>query len=316
MALLVPQPVKAAKLRQRRVGEQIRIRLVAHEYSLPRTIFGRGIESYVAELRPAQGQSSLARIYYRPMQYEPSVPLAMLDYSAVHRFRAVRDSGCDATMEAISFSDVGDRSGKVISQGPQPVAVPNVVGATQATAESAITGAGLTFTETQAYSSTVPSGSVISENPAAGTMVQPGTAVALVISQGPQPVAVPNVVGATQAAAEGAITGAGLTFTETQAYSSTVPSGSVISENPAAGTMVQPGTSVALMLSQGPQTFTVSGQIVQLNGAGPLAGATVSLGSGLTATTDGSGNFHHRQRSERVLHSDSVIPVPPGERPE
>jgi beta-lactam-binding protein with PASTA domain len=179
----------------------------------------------------------------------------------------------------------------VISQGPQPVAVPNVVGATQAAAESAITGAGLTFTETQAYSNTVPSGSVISENPAAGTMVQPGTAVALVISQGPQPVAVPNVVGATQAAAESAITGAGLTFTETQAYSNTMPSGWVISENPAAGTMVQPGTAVALVLSQGPQTFTVSGQIVQLNGAGPLAGATVSLGSGLTATTDGSGNF-------------------------
>jgi hypothetical protein len=112
-ALLVPQPVKAAKLRQRRVGEQIRIRLVAHEYSLPRTTFGRSIESYVAELRPAHGHSSLARIYYRPMQFEPSMPLALLDYSAVHRFRAVRDSGCDATMEAISFSDISDRSGEI-----------------------------------------------------------------------------------------------------------------------------------------------------------------------------------------------------------
>ncbi len=37
--------------------------------------------------------------------------------------------------------------------------------------------------------------------------------------------------------------------------------------------------------------YTVSGQISLLNGAGALPGATVSLGGGLTATTDVNGNF-------------------------
>jgi beta-lactam-binding protein with PASTA domain len=47
---------------------------------------------------------------------------------------------------------------------------------------------------------------VISQNPAAGgANVPPGTAVDLVVSTGPAPVAVPNVVGLTQAAATTAI---------------------------------------------------------------------------------------------------------------
>jgi hypothetical protein len=67
------------------------------------------------------------------------------------------------------------------------VNVPNVVGDTQAVAGTAITGAGLTVgTVTQASSATVASGEVISENPAAGASVTSGSAVALVVSTGPQ----------------------------------------------------------------------------------------------------------------------------------
>jgi hypothetical protein len=90
----------------------------------------------------------------------------------------------------------------------------------------------------------VPSGSVISENPAAATQVNIGSAVNLVISTGPAQVQVPNVVGQTQAAATTAITGAGLVpGTVTTASSSTAPSGSVISENPAAATQVNIGSA-------------------------------------------------------------------------
>jgi beta-lactam-binding protein with PASTA domain len=67
------------------------------------------------------------------------------------------------------------------------VSVPNVVGDTQAAAGTAITGAGLTVgTVTQAASATVASGEVISENPAAGASAASGSAVALVVSTGPQ----------------------------------------------------------------------------------------------------------------------------------
>lgn len=68
------------------------------------------------------------------------------------------------------------------------VNVPDVVGLTQAAAESAVTGVGLTVgTVTEQYSDTVPAGQVISQNPASGTRVAPGTAVGLVVSLGSQP---------------------------------------------------------------------------------------------------------------------------------
>jgi hypothetical protein len=75
----------------------------------------------------------------------------------------------------------------VVSSGPAPTAVPNVVGDTQAAATTAITGAGLIVgTLTQATSATVAAGDVVSESPAAGTSVSSGSAVALVISTGPE----------------------------------------------------------------------------------------------------------------------------------
>src|SRR6266480_851823 len=124
---------------------------------------------------------------------------------------------------------------------PPTVPVPNVVGQMQAAAAIAITGAGLTRgAVAQQSSSTVASGSVISQSPAAGTSVANGSAFNLVVSSGapaPTQVAVPNVVGQTQAAATSAITSASLTAgTVTQESSATVASGNVISQSPAAGT--------------------------------------------------------------------------------
>ena len=146
----------------------------------------------------------------------------------------------------------------VVSTGPVPtpgpVAVPNVLNLTQGAATTAITGAGLVLgTVSQSSSATVPAGNVISQNPSAGTSVVAGSAVALIVSTGP--VAVPNVVNMTQAAATTAISFAGLAIgTITQQTSATVPSGSVISQNPAAGTNVVAGSAVALVVSTGAAT--------------------------------------------------------------
>jgi hypothetical protein len=66
-------------------------------------------------------------------------------------------------------------------------------------------------------------------------------------------VTVPNVVNQTQAAAQSAITAAGLANgTVTSANSATVPAGSVISQSPAAGSTVALGSAVSLVVSSGP----------------------------------------------------------------
>jgi hypothetical protein len=65
--------------------------------------------------------------------------------------------------------------------------VPNVVGYTQADAMTAITAAGLFMgTLTQEYDATIPTGSVISQNPSSGTNVPTDTAVNLTLSKGPE----------------------------------------------------------------------------------------------------------------------------------
>ncbi len=82
-------------------------------------------------------------------------------------------------------------------------------------------------------------------------------------------VAVPNVVGSTQSAASAAITTAGLVVgTVTQASSNTVPSGSVISESPVAGTLVNPGSSVNLVVSSGPAQGPTADSVTPSSGSG------------------------------------------------
>ena len=79
-----------------------------------------------------------------------------------------------------------------------------------------------------------------------------GTAITLVLSTGNPHVAVPDGVNQTQAATTTAITDAGLVLGAiTTATSMTVPAGSVISQNPAAGADVEVGTAVALVISTG-----------------------------------------------------------------
>ena len=87
---------------------------------------------------------------------------------------------CDLVMNGDQFVTAA-----FSSTNPPPVAVPNVVSLTQAAATTAITGAGLTVgTVSMQSSTTVPSGGVISESPAADTNVASGSAVNLVVSTG------------------------------------------------------------------------------------------------------------------------------------
>src|ERR1700690_3041413 len=122
------------------------------------------------------------------------------------------------------------------SSAPAQVSAPNVVGLTSDAAGTAIAAAGLGLGSVTAGSSaTVASGSIISQTPAAGTMVAPNSLISVVVSSGPAQVSVPNVVGMTQAAATTSLSSVGLAVgIVTPATSATVPTGTVISQSPAA----------------------------------------------------------------------------------
>jgi beta-lactam-binding protein with PASTA domain len=184
----------------------------------------------------------------------------------------------------------------VISSGPQMVAVPQVEGLTQDAAAATITGAKLMVgTVTQQTSNTVATGTVISQDPANGSSAAQGSPVKLLISSGPQLVAVPNAEGLTQDAATAAITGAKLKVgTVTQQTNNTVATGTVISQDPARGSSVAEGSSVSLVISLGPQMVTVP-NVKGLNQAAATAAITAAnLTMGIitpqTSNTMASGN--------------------------
>jgi PASTA domain-containing protein len=73
-----------------------------------------------------------------------------------------------------------------VSLGPEPVRVPDVVGATRSEAEIGIIAAGLRVGATTGENSdTIAAGRVISQDPSGGTEAEEGSSVSLVISLGP-----------------------------------------------------------------------------------------------------------------------------------
>ena len=147
----------------------------------------------------------------------------------------------------------------VISLGPVSVPVPNLAGMNRSQANSAITAAGLVAGPvTKSSSGTVPKDDVISQTPAAGTQVVPGTSVALVISLGAARATVPAVTGLSRAEAEAAIREAGLAVgSVTEIYHASIVAGNVLYQDPAPGTGTLAGTVVDLVVSKGTRPMPV-----------------------------------------------------------
>lgn len=139
-----------------------------------------------------------------------------------------------------------------VSGGPGQVEVPDVTGQPRDEAEQAMDEAGLGVTVETRNSSDVPVDAVIETDPPAGESVRRGSEVTLVVSSGPGQVAVPPVVGQTQSAAEQQLSARGLESSASEEPSDR-PAGEVISQSPDAGTRVEPGSTVELVVSKGPE---------------------------------------------------------------
>ena len=146
----------------------------------------------------------------------------------------------------------------VVSKGPERYEVPAVKGLDQATAADAIAGANLAVGAiTEAFDTKVEAGAIVSSAPKAGASVKPGTPVDLIVSKGPEPVPVPDIEGRKIASAKDALGEVGLKADVTQKFSEEVKDGVVISVKPKAGTIVDAGTRVAVVVSKGPPPVVV-----------------------------------------------------------
>ena len=98
----------------------------------------------------------------------------------------------------------------VVSDGPAPRTVPpGLLGRPVPEVEAALKGVQLSAAPTLDYNPGVAPGSVISVDPPSGIEVPRGTAVQVVVSRGPAPVAIPNVAGKSVAEATSTLRAAG-----------------------------------------------------------------------------------------------------------
>jgi len=151
----------------------------------------------------------------------------------------------------------------VVSKGPERYAVPTLVGSSQAEATDRITGANLVVGEvTEKFDEKVPDGQVIASDPKAGTSLKRGTAVALTVSKGRQPIQVENFTGKPLDDAKSALGKAGLVVEVSgEENSDTVPAGSIIRQEPAGGTLFR-GDKVTVVTSKGPVLVAIPGGLI------------------------------------------------------
>jgi serine/threonine-protein kinase len=145
--------------------------------------------------------------------------------------------------------DKGASVDLLIAQSPATPSVPGVTGQTQAHAVSVLQNAGFVVTVDRASSASVPSGEVIDQNPTAGVAARTGSTVTITVSTGPALVAVPDVIGATQADAVNTLTAAGFTSHVTL-HTGGGPVGTVIGQSPAAGVKAADGSTVIITVAQ------------------------------------------------------------------
>ena len=145
-----------------------------------------------------------------------------------------------------------------LSAGPPPVDLPGVVGKTEADARAALDGgsAGFVVTTEHRTDETVTAGLVVAQQPA-DRQGPPGSEVHLVISDGPAPVEVPNVVGETYDEASKALTAKRFKVSRVDEYSDTVPAGQVIRHTPVKGAEAPRDSTVTVVVSKGPDLVTV-----------------------------------------------------------
>ena len=145
------------------------------------------------------------------------------------------------------------------SAGPAGVEVPDVVNSAFEEGESSLTSLGFAVTKMDAYSDTIEEGVIVSQSPVAGTKAPQGSNITVTVSLGKEEVKlyVPNLIGMQEQ--DGTVTAveAGLEIgSVSYVFSSEYPEGQICYQSFSHGSYVDPGTTLDIRVSKGPETNT------------------------------------------------------------
>jgi len=156
-----------------------------------------------------------------------------------------------------AFLDDGGTVRLVVSRGPPPVVIPDVAGQPEEQATLTLAGAGFAVDPRHDFDENVPVGIAIRTDPAANEKHAPESTIALLVSDGPRPVAVPDTSGKSYDAAVAALQAKRFSATRVDDFSETVPAGNVVGTDPPAGQLAPRDSQVTVHVSKGPQPVAV-----------------------------------------------------------
>jgi serine/threonine-protein kinase len=144
------------------------------------------------------------------------------------------------------------------SESPDLVTIPELAGNQPASAIEELTRLGLSIEQEVVANTQIAAGLVVGTDPAAGSQVERGTLVKLLISGGDATIQVPRLIDLTEDQARTAIELSGLEVGELVFEASPVlEAGIVMGQDPEAGTLVAAGTEVNLVISAGTNALVV-----------------------------------------------------------
>lgn len=156
----------------------------------------------------------------------------------------------DQTPIAGARLEVGERVVLGVSDGPSGVRVPDTVGQTIADATRLLSVVGLTAAPVERYDEGVVAGLVLTTNPPPGSRSMIGSQVEVIVSKGPEPRVVPEIVGLGAAEGMLQIGRAELNVGEvTRRPVDGVAPGTIASVEPGVGASVPRGTRVDVVIS-------------------------------------------------------------------
>jgi serine/threonine-protein kinase len=219
---------------------------------------GAAVAAYALLLRPDQVRvpnvenrtvsTAIARLRARGLEGR----VENVQTERVERGRVARqEPGVGASV------DEGSTVTLFVSVGPGQSTVPQVVGLPVDRARGEVRDAGFRVRVREAFSGKVPDGQVIRSTPAEGEQADRGRSVTLVVSKGPRPVPVPDVRGATRAAAASRLGAAGLRYRVAEQQARDAAPGTVLATDPAPGTAVTPGSTITLIVATAPPKVEV-----------------------------------------------------------
>ena len=189
---------------------------------------------------------------------EAELAASDLDVSTEERFDDTVPAGHVISAEPSTGATLkrGDAVRLMVSKGVETFPVPALEGTDLEDAREQVESLGLELVEDDPeYSETVPEGQVISQSAEADALPEGGE-VHVVVSQGRQPLSVPDQTGASAGSARSTLEAAGFRVTSEEAHSASVPKGSVVSQSPASGSLYR-GDTVHLVTSLGPEMVKV-----------------------------------------------------------